>query len=143
MTRDGKKALIERLHAIWNTGRLEWIPEVYASDFVAHFPKGWNETEARDGHAGIRTAIERLRVAFPDWHEHIQDVVIDGDKVAVRYHSTGTNTGVFGDRPPTGKRIAVDELSIFRISNGRVAEQWCLVDDLAMGKQLRGEMTVP
>jgi predicted ester cyclase len=60
--------------------------------------------------------------------------------VAVRYRSTGTNSGVFGGRPPTGRRIAVDELSIFRIADGRIAEQWCLVDDTAFGKQLRGEM---
>jgi predicted ester cyclase len=141
MTRDDKKALVERLHEILNSGRLELIPEVYSSDFVAHFPKGWSETVSRDGHAGIRAAIERLRAGFPDWHEQIQDIIIDGDKVAVRYPSTGTNTGMLADRLATGRRISVDELSIFRIANGRVAEQWCLIDDLAFGKQLRGEMT--
>jgi predicted ester cyclase len=140
MTRDETRALVETLHALWSTGRLDLIPEVYAAGFVAHFPKGWQEKESRDGHAGIRAAIERLLAGFPDWHEEIQDMVIDGDKVAVRYRSTGTNSGAFGGRPPTGRRIAVDELSIFRIADGRIAEQWCLVDDTAFGKQLRGEM---
>lgn len=141
MTRDDKKELVEKLHEIWSSGRVEHVPDVYAVDFVAHFPKGWQESVSRNGHAGIRAAIERLRAGFPDWHEEIRDILVDGDKVAVRYHSTGTNSGSFGGRPPTGRRIAVDELSIFRIANGRVAEQWCLVDDLAFGKQLRGEMT--
>jgi predicted ester cyclase len=139
MTRDEKRILIERLHEIWNTGHLELIPEVYAAEFVAHFPKGWGETASRDGHAGIHGAIERLRVGFPDWHEEIQDMVIDGDKVAVRYHSSGTHLGPFEGRQPTGRKISVDELSIFRIADGRVAEQWCLVDDLSFGKQFRGE----
>jgi predicted ester cyclase len=141
MTRAEKKALIEALHEIWNTGRVDLIPQVYASNFVAHFPKGWGENEPRDGHAGIRATIERLRAGFPDWHEQIQDVVIDGDKVAVRYHSSGTNSGSFGGRPATGRKVSVDELSIFRIANGRVAEQWCLVDDLMFGKQLSGKAT--
>ncbi len=142
MTRDEKKALIEALHEIWNSGRVDSIPDVYSSDFVAHFPKGWSEKDSRDGHAGIRAAIERLRAGFPDWREQIQDIVIEGDRVVVRYHSTGTNSGSFGGRPPSGRKVSVDELSIFRIADGRVAEQWCLVDDLMFGKQLSGRADV-
>ena len=139
MTRDETRALIERLHEIWNSGDLDAIHEVYAADFVAHMPKGWGAAEARNSHDGIRRAIERLRLGFPDWHEHIEDIVIEGDKAAVRYYSTGTHLGPFGTRPASGHRLRVDELSIFRIADGRVAEQWCLNDDLAFDKQLRGE----
>ena len=64
---------------------------------------------------------------------------VKDDKVAVRYHSCGTNSGSFGGRPASGRKVSVDELSIFRIANGRVAEQWCLVDDLMFGKQLGGK----
>jgi steroid delta-isomerase-like uncharacterized protein len=139
MTREATRALIERLHELWSVGDLAAIPAVYASNFVAHMPKGWGKTEPRDGHDGIRRAIERLRAAFPDWVEHVDDILIDGDKAAVRYHSTGTNLGAFEGRPATGRRLSVDELSIFCIADGRVAEQWCLNDDLAFGKQMRGE----
>jgi predicted ester cyclase len=139
MTRQETRTLIERLHEIWSVGDLASIPDVYGSDFVAHMPKGWGETQSRDGHDGIRRAIVRLRAAFPDWCEHIEDILIDGDKAAVRYFSTGTHFGVFGGREPTGRRVSVDELSIFRVANGRVVEQWCLNDDLAFGKQIRGE----
>ncbi|MSP75576.1 MAG: hypothetical protein EXR12_05520 [Rhodospirillaceae bacterium] len=139
MTRDEARTLIERLHKIWSEGDLDSIPQVYAVDFVAHMPKGWGRTPSRNGHDGIRRAIEMLRTGFPDWREHIEDLVIDGDKVAVRYFSTGTHLGTFGERAPTGRLLTVDELSIFRIENGRVAEQWCLNDDLAFGKQMKGE----
>lgn len=139
MTRQEKQALIERLHDIWSTGDIGSIHEVYAEDFVAHMPKGWGAAPPRDGHDGIRRAIERLRAGFPDWREHIDDVVIDADKVAVRYHSTGTHLGAFAGLAASGRRIAVDELSIFRIKDGRVVEQWCLNDDLAFAKQIRGE----
>jgi steroid delta-isomerase-like uncharacterized protein len=112
---------------------------VYAENFAAHMPKGWGAVPSRDGHDGIRRAIERLRVGLPDWREHIDDMVIDEDRVAVRYHSTGTHLGAFAGMPASGRRVEVDELSIFRIKDGRVAEQWCLNDDLAFGKQIRGE----
>lgn len=139
MTRDETRALIERLHEIWSSGDVDAIPEVYAADFAAHMPKGWGPSESRDGHDGIRRAIERLRKAFPDWREHIEDIVIEGDKAAVRYYSTGTQLGPFGKLAATGRQLRVDELSIFRIAGGRVAEQWCLNDDLVFDKQLRGE----
>lgn len=139
MSRDEARALIERLHEIWSAGDVAAIADVYAPGFVAHMPKGWGKGESRDGHDGIRRAIERLRAGFPDWREHIDDLVIEGDKVAVRYHSTGTHLGTFGGRAATGRHLTVDELSIFRIENGRVVEQWCLNDDLAFDKQLDGE----
>jgi steroid delta-isomerase-like uncharacterized protein len=103
------------------------------------YAEGLGAVPSRDGHDGIRRAIERLRVGFPDWREHIDDMVIDEDRVAVRYHSTGTHLGAFAGMPASGRRVEVDELSIFRIKDGRVAEQWCLNDDLAFGKQIRGE----
>jgi len=139
MTRQEKQALIQRLHDIWSTGDTRSIHEVYAEGFLAHMPKGWGAVPSRDGHAGIRRAIERLRAGFPDWQEHIDDMVIDEDRVAVRYHSTGTHLGAFAGLPASGRHVEVDELSIFRINDGRVAEQWCLNDDLAFGKQIRGE----
>ena len=139
MTRRAAVALIERLHDIWTDGNCDAIPSVYSLDFVAHMPKGWGKQDSRDGHGGIRRAIERLRAGFPDWHEHIEDILVDGDKVAVRYFSTGTNLGAFEGKPATGRSIKVDELSIFKIADGLVVEQWCLNDDLAFGKQMRGE----
>ncbi|MES2710360.1 MAG: ester cyclase, partial [Pseudomonadota bacterium] len=57
---------------------------------------------------------------------------------AVRYVSTATHTGgPFMGVEAAGARIRVDEISIFRIEAGRIAEQWCLNDDLAFDKQLR------
>ncbi len=139
MTRAQAVALVQRLHGIWSHGDVAAIPEVYAPGFVAHMPKGWGEPAGhRDGHAGIARAIGRIRASFPDWREEVEDVVFEGDRIVVRYVSTGTQTGPFLDRPPSGARVRVDEISIFRIADGRIAEQWCLNDDLAFFKQLDG-----
>lgn len=80
--------------------------------------------------------MTRIRAAFPDWREDIEDIVFEGDRIVVRYVSTGTQDGAFLGRLPSGARVRVDEISIFRIADGRIAEQWCLVDDLALFKQL-------
>ena len=127
MTRNEMKDVVERLHRVWNTGELSTIPEIYAPDFIGHFPKASPFGELR-GHSGIRGAIETVRRAFPDWTETIEDIVIEGDKVVTRYKGTGVHRGAFFDLAPTGKSIRTEEISIFRVQNGLVAEQWCMID---------------
>jgi len=137
MTREGALGLVRRLHGIWNSGDLAAIPSVHAPDFAAHMPKGWGEpSDRRNGHAGIAAAVARIRAAFPDWREEIEDTVFEGDRIVARYVSTGTQDGAFLGRPPSGARVRVDEISIFRIAEGRIAEQWCLNDDLAFFRQI-------
>lgn len=77
-------ALVHRLHDIWNTGNLVLIDSVYADDFVAHWPTS-SEVPERRGVDGIRFSIERIRGAFPDWHEKVLDVFGSGDRIASRY----------------------------------------------------------
>ena len=98
---------MRRLHDIWTNGDVAAIPEIHAPGFVAHMPKGWGEPPGhRDGHDGIARAVARIRASFPDWREEV-------------------------DRPPSGARVRVAEISIVGI-----AEQWCLNDDLAFFKQM-------
>jgi steroid delta-isomerase-like uncharacterized protein len=127
--------LIHSLHEIWNTGNLELIDRVYAPDFLAHWPAS-SEVPERRGIDGIRFGVARIRTAFPDWHERVLDVFGSGDRVASRYVSTGTHQGTFWGIEPTGRRVEIEEVSIFRVAGGRVAEQWCMFDELARLQQL-------
>jgi steroid delta-isomerase-like uncharacterized protein len=127
--------LVKALHQIWNTGDLALVERVYAHDFLAHWPPS-SEVPERRGIEGIRFGVERIRTAFPDWHEQVLDVFGSGDRVASRYVSIGTQQGTFWGIEPTGRRIEIREMSIFRIAEGRIAEQWCMFDDLARLQQL-------
>ena len=127
--------LVKALHQIWNTGDLGLIDRVYAQDFLAHWPPS-SEVPERRGVEGIRFGVERIRTAFPDWHEQVVDVFGSADRVASRYVSTGTHEGAFWGIAPTGRRIEIQEISIFRIADNRVVEQWCMFDDLARLQQL-------
>jgi steroid delta-isomerase-like uncharacterized protein len=134
MTRDALKSLIEKLHRLWNTGDLAAIPDIYAPDFIAHMPKGWAKNEFK-GHSGVREAIEDIRNAFSEWTETVVDMILDEDKVVTRYVSTGVHTGPFIGLAPTGKHIRLDEMSIYRVQDGLVVEQWCLTDE-TLARQL-------
>ncbi len=52
-------------------------------------------------------------------HVEADDLVAEGDKVAVRSHFTGTHTGEFQGVPPTGKHVKVDSFDMFRIAGGK------------------------
>jgi predicted ester cyclase len=66
----------------------------------------------------------------------IHDVVGEGDRVAVRLTSTAVQSGTFMGMPPTNKRYTIEELHLFRITDGRVAEHWHQGDMLGMMRQL-------
>jgi predicted ester cyclase len=128
-------ALVRALHDMWNTGNLDMYDQIFSPDFVAHWPAS-SHTPTRRGIEGLRYGVERVRTAFPDWHELVVDMFGSGDRVASRYVSTGTHLGAFGSLQPTGKRVKIDEISIIRCADGRIVEQWCLFDEVARLQQL-------
>lgn len=128
-------ALARALHDIWNTGDIARVPDIYHPDYVAHWPAS-SETPERRGLDGVRYGITRIRMAFPDWREEIEDIFGAGDKVCVRYVSTGTHQGAFWGLAPTERRIRIEEMSIYRIADQRIIEQWCMFDELARLQQL-------
>ena len=139
------RAIVRRLHEAWNTGDLAAVDEIYAEDFVGHFPPSSHLPDRR-GREGAREGIRRAKIAFPDWHEAVEAMVTEGNLVATRYTSTGTHLGEFRGLPglaPTGRKITVPEISIYRVAGGQVAEQWCLLDELGRLQQLGATVSGP
>ena len=125
MRREEMRKLVEQMHHLWNTGDLSMIPDLYAPDFIGHFPRsGIGDLK---GHGGVKDTIERVRRAFPDWTETVEDIIIEGDKAVSRYISTGVHKRPFLDLAPSGERVRFNEISIFRVRDGLFAEQWCVI----------------
>ena len=74
--------------------------------------------------------------AFPDLELTTEDIVAEGDKVAIRNTWRGTHQGSFHGLPPTGKRVAFTGTDIIRFVDGRIAEQWADLDALGLMQQL-------
>ena len=106
--------------------------EVLADNFVAHFP----------GHAPIhgvdafREFTSAFFTAFPDLKATIEDLVAEDDKVAVRQTWRGTHTSNFLHIPPTGKQVTFTSIEIYRVSGGKLAEEWVELDMLGLLQQL-------
>jgi predicted ester cyclase len=67
-------------------------------------------------------------------------ILAEGDLVAARWTTEGTNSGPWGGRPPTGKRARFCGVNIFRFRDGKVAELWNHRDDLGLMQQLEAEI---
>jgi steroid delta-isomerase-like uncharacterized protein len=74
--------------------------------------------------------------AFPGLHISIEDVIAQGDKVAVRITWQGTHQGEFMGIPPTGKPVTVTGINLYRVANGKIVEEWWQEDILGLMQQL-------
>jgi steroid delta-isomerase-like uncharacterized protein len=117
---------------IWSKGNVELVPNLFSESFVGHFPGG----DTVHGRQGLAAEVIAHRKAFPDWTEELVDEINDHDRVAVRFTSRGTNTGGFLGNPPTGNRVEISEVAIFRFVDGEIAEQWVYPDILSLQRQL-------
>jgi steroid delta-isomerase-like uncharacterized protein len=86
-----------------------------------------------DGYQGFMSA---LLAAFPDSRFLVDDVISEGDKVAIRHRLLGTHQAEFQGISATGKQVEVGGIVIFRIKNGMIAEAWLNADLMGMLQQL-------
>jgi steroid delta-isomerase-like uncharacterized protein len=118
---------------IWNRGNFDNLEEMFADDFVEHFLPLGTRTK---GLEALRRSLVAHREAFPDWKEVVNLIVTEGDYVVLQFTSTGTNLGSFMDHPATGKKIHISEVTILRIVDHKIAEQWLLPDIMSLYQQL-------
>ena len=126
---------------LFGAGRLELADELVAADCVDHGgesgPEGvGREADAARGPEAIKGVVRWLRGAFPDLAYEIEDAFGDGDRVAIRCTARGTHEGEFLGREPTGSSFAVQQIHLFRVSAGQIAEHWAARDDVGMMRQL-------
>jgi steroid delta-isomerase-like uncharacterized protein len=77
-----------------------------------------------------------FRSAIPDLRVVVEDMIAEGDKVAVRYTLEGTHEGELFGVPPTGQRLSIKSISVERVSDGKIIEHWRVTDSLDMMQQL-------
>ncbi|HEY3082616.1 MAG TPA: ester cyclase [Chloroflexota bacterium] len=113
-------------------GNLAALDELCAPDLVWH---GGSVGEFRSLEQ-FKQGVGPFFTAFPDLRVTSGDMLAEGDKVVSRYTWHGTHRGAFFGTPATGKRVAVDGISMYRIAGGRIAEEWWQEDLLGLMRQL-------
>jgi steroid delta-isomerase-like uncharacterized protein len=100
---------------------------------IAGMPYQKRGTDAWRKHAAI------LFSALPDLRVKIEDIFAAEDKVTVRLRISGTHSGEFLGIPPTGKRVEYESTEVYRIADGKIAEEWICSDTLTLMAQIGGQ----
>jgi steroid delta-isomerase-like uncharacterized protein len=107
------------------------IKELFAPDYVCHFPAGQGEVRGRE--AFIET-LSAFLGAFDHLVFTVDDVFSDGEKVVLRWSAVGRHTGDYAGIPPTrvipatGRTVSFSATDIYRVADGQIAEEWNTFD---------------
>jgi steroid delta-isomerase-like uncharacterized protein len=126
------KTIIRRWVEGINKHDLSIVDKVVSGDYVYHGPGG-QDVKGPESFKQLATAS---LTGLPDLHYAIEDMVAEGDKVAVRYTMTATHKGEYRGIPPTGKRIKTTSAIFYRIADGKIVEALPYSDSLAMYQQM-------
>jgi len=116
-----------------NRGDVSVADDVFASDCVIHIN---GSPDPNLSVSGLQQMVAGLLAGFPDLRFTIEDQIVAGDKVAIRWVAEGTNSAPFGNVPATGRRVRVDGLILDRVADGKVVERWEQWDQAGMMQQL-------
>jgi predicted ester cyclase len=134
--REAMSLAARRYYAFWDTGDVGYANAALAPDFVdRNLPAGRPQ-----GPEGPVFASKNFRTAVPDLHVEVEEMLIVADRVIGRLRFTGHFTGTFGSgataRQGDGRAIDFIATDIYRIADGRIAENWHLEDNLTLLQQL-------
>jgi steroid delta-isomerase-like uncharacterized protein len=125
-------ALLDRYVAASNAHDTGAFPEIFAEDYTQHSGR------SPSGLAAQIANFENLRRTWPDLQLRVEDRMFAGDKIIARNSFTATHTQPALGYAPTGRKVTIRTIDIWRVENGKLAEHWDVVDFAGLEKQLRG-----
>jgi len=140
MSLDDNKALVQRfIDEVMNAGNTAAIADLCVAGSLFA--------------GGIEGQVKARKTAFPDLHFTIEDMIAEGNKVAVRVTTHGTNTGPMvglpglglleTPAPPTGKAVTGTGMYIFTVSDGKIVSFGSELDQIGLLRQLGWAFTPP
>ena len=133
MSVEDNKRLVRRYYEeLWNRWDFTLVHEMISEALVFRRSLGVT-TNGRDG---LKQYMTTVQAAFPDFHNGIEDLIAEGDKVVALLTYTGTHRGTIFNSEPTGKRIHYSGIAIFRIEAHQIVSGWVMADTLGLLQQL-------
>jgi predicted ester cyclase len=129
MSADLNKAIAIRfITQAWNAGNLDLADELVHPDYLI--------SGVGQGPEAVKSNVTAFRAAFPDLTWTIEDVVAEGDRVAMRLMLRGTHLGVFRGIAATGRQVTMQEMVFWRLVDGGLHGGWFQADMLGLRVQL-------
>ena len=132
MSNDQVQTFIGIFESSVNKGDPSAADALFAPNFVDHPPWPGHTPDL----AGFKAGLAEMRQSFPDLNVRVERTVAQGDLLTVHFRISGTQLGSFMGAPASGKTFNVEMIDINRLSDGRIAEHWGVMDVASMMAQL-------
>jgi len=127
------KSLVRRYYSeLWNAWSVAALEELISPEIVFHGSIG----TAVKGIGEFTQYVNKIRAAFPDFHNHIEELIAEGNKVAARLTYTGTHRGELFGSCGTGRKITYSGLAIFEFKEAKIVRGYVLGDTETLKRQL-------
>jgi len=130
------KALVRRYYEeMWNRWDFALADEMIGEGVIFRGSLGVDV----QGRESFKEYMRAVRQAFPDFHNHVEELIAENDRVVARLTYTGTHRGELFGIGATGRRVSYVGVALFRISEGRIVEGWVLGDIHGLMRQLHDD----
>ena len=137
MTREEISTMLRRaIEAMYSSGDATTHQDVSHPERVSHM---YGQRQMQ-GTAPVNTLSQQLRTAFPDLHAEFEDLLVDGDRAALRLSVTGTHKGPFMGVAPTGKKVEWESIGIAHFRDGQMYRVWVQPDLMGLLQQLGADL---
>jgi steroid delta-isomerase-like uncharacterized protein len=134
---DPKQLANRFVEELWNGRRLDVADAIFAEDCVTHqLRSGAPDDAVPRGPQAIKEHVAGWLASFPDLRFSVEQILSEGDRVVMQLLMEGTHQGTWMGISPTGKRLHIRMITIHRIANSKIAEDWVLVESLGFFQQL-------
>lgn len=122
-TSSSKKVAEEYANVVWNDKDISVIDRLIHKDVLIHSPFG----DYR-GIAALKEVVQAWLKGFPDLNVMNNLVISENDLVSVQWSAKGTHNGEFKGKKPTGKHVAYQGVTVYRIKDDQIVEYWAYID---------------
>lgn len=128
---NSKELVLNYIERVWNGNSVEALKELTTDNFIYHLGD-----QLSFDHNGFIKFLASMYAAFPDWNVKPVEVIAENNMAAVQWSGEVTHEGIFHGIPPTGKKITVSGINIYKIENGKIVSEWEQTDTISILKQL-------
>jgi steroid delta-isomerase-like uncharacterized protein len=138
MPPESNKQIVRRfIDELWNGRRLEIADDLFAGDCVTHqLRSGQPSSTAPRSPQHMKEHVAGWLTAIPDLQMTVEHMLAEGDLVFTSTILQGTHLGAWAGVPPTGKQVSIRSMVVHRIVEGKIREDWVLVETLGFLQQL-------
>jgi len=125
-------SFVQRLVDAYNKRTLDEFDALLTDDVVLV-----RDEEKAHGREEFKAVLNRLQRAFPDIQYRIDDTIVAGDRIVLRWQARGTHRGEYLGIPATGRPVSYTGITVYELQGERIARVWVAADLLSLLRRLR------